>query len=128
MSIFKLELDNSNDVLRPLLYRIEMTVLCRASDKIIYDISRINKIDTYSSLLRLARNKRITDIDKVSIHKKLSQLPGYVKTNMLETSKFIIDREPQNGDVSRLMSASRQERRTYLAKDLKRHGLGMPHA
>lgn len=66
MSIFKLEMDNSNDVLRPLLYRIEMTVQCRASHKIIYDISRINKIDTYSSLLRLARTKRITDIDKVS--------------------------------------------------------------
>lgn len=118
----ELELDNSNDVLRPLLYRIEMTVLCRASDKIIYDISRINKIDTYSSLLRLAKTKRITDIDKVSIHKKLSQLPGYVKTNMLEISKFIIDREPEDGDLRRLMAASRQERRACLAKDLKRHG------
>lgn len=128
MSIFKLEMDNSNDVLRPLLYRIEMTVQCRASDKIIYDISRINKKDTYSSHLRLARTKRITDIDKMSLHKKLSRLPGQVKANVLETSKFIIDREPQNGDVRRLMPASRQERRTYLAKDLKRHGQGMPHA
>lgn len=120
------EICNLDDKSKPFsqVFRMELTICCKTDIKIAYDISRINKKDAYSVLPRSvpATAERYRELDKASLYKKITHLPGFVKTNDLPISKFIIDREPEDGDVRRLMAASRQERRACLAKDLKRHG------
>ena len=68
------------------VFDLELTICCRNNKRTIYDISRINKKDTYSVIRR--HIGRLTEISKVSYEKTISEIPGYVKSNPLPISRY----------------------------------------
>jgi len=122
------------------IYDIELTICCRSGHKTVYDISRINKKDTYSVLLR--HRGRLMEFDKVSFDKTIASIPGFVKTNPAPISHYqqenikkkmpekqkgttiVTDNSPKvNPDQKKNNVQGEGESQKKIIKELKKHSL-----